>query len=78
VIPGHSRQRKIVDDDVQTSNKSKNWKGEKETHLSSSSSSSSSHDANTLCGNVRSFTQRERHRESFFGVQISPQLNNRF
>jgi hypothetical protein len=76
VIPGHSRQRKIVDDDVQTSNKSKNWKGEKETHLSSSSSSS--HDANTLCGNVRSFTQRERHRESFFGVQITPQLNNRF
>jgi hypothetical protein len=76
VIPGHSRQRKIVDDDVQTSNKSKNWKGEKETHLSSSSSSS--HGSNTLCWNVRSFTERERHRESFFGVQITPQLNNRF
>jgi len=78
VIPGHSRQRKIVDDDVQTSNKSKNWKGEKETHLSSSSSSSSSHGANTLCWNVRSFTERERHTESFFGVQITAQLNNRF
>lgn len=62
VIPGHWRQRKFVDDNVQTSNKSKNWKGEKETHLSSSSSSS--HGANTLCWNVRSCTERERERAS--------------
>jgi len=69
VIPGHWRQRKIVDDDVQTSNKSKNWKGEKETHLSSSSSS---HGANTLCWNVRSCTERERERELLWSADHSP------